>query len=415
MRIGIVVEYLHGRGGTQRQALELARMLGDLGHDVVVLTRVLDRKRCFPELLATLEVRSVHDVTAKAVEAASSSSRVLARRFAEKIGIHDVVAMRTMRASARELVALLEAAASEQPFDVLNAHDYGPAAWAVARCRGPVKVWQCNDPVFRWSKAPGLFGGATRAAAIAYDRRRSHGFDAITVLDHAVARVVERRFGMTPKVVRSGVDVRGFAALPPRREARERLELDDDAFVVLVLSLLHSKHRRAEDAIALAERLPASTRVLLAATVVDPGSAYTHFIEERLARSSAKDRVLWRREPLRGESELHDLYAAADVFYFPNERQTWGLSVIEACAAKLPVVVSDGAGAHEVIDDGKNGFVFRVGDIDQATEKVVALADPALRHRIGEAAQDLARTMSWQDYARAMLATFDDARSRRKV
>lgn len=292
MRIGIVVEYLHGRGGTQRQAIELARVLGQLGHDVVLLTRVLDRARCFPELLAGLDVRAVHELTAKSPPSTGRFARPLARQLAVKLGVHDAVAMRTMRTSTRELGSLLDSVSRERPFDLLNAHDYGPAAWAVVSVHGPGKVWQCNDPVFRWSTAPGLFGGATRRAAIAYDARRSRGFDAITVLDHAVARVVEQRFGLIPRVVRSGVDVQGFASLPPRDQARARLSLPSDAFVVLVLSLLHSKHRRVEDAIALAERLPATARVLLAATVVDPESDYTRFIEQRVAQSSAKDRLV---------------------------------------------------------------------------------------------------------------------------
>jgi glycosyltransferase involved in cell wall biosynthesis len=49
------------------------------------------------------------------------------------------------------------------------------------------------------------------------------------------------------------------------------------------------------------------------------------------------------------EAELRDCYAAADVYVFPNERQTWGLAPLEALAARTPVVLSSGAGVHDVL------------------------------------------------------------------
>ena len=45
--------------------------------------------------------------------------------------------------------------------------------------------------------------------------------------------------------------------------------------------------------------------------------------------------------------ELHD----DDAYVFPNERQTWGLAPLEALAGGTPVVLSTGAGVHEVLQD----------------------------------------------------------------
>ncbi len=411
MRIGVVVEYLHGRGGTQRQALELARALKDAGEDVVVLTRVLDRARCFPELLEGLEVRAVREQREVPAAVQSSDLRALARLTTQRLGVHDVVALRAMRQATRELAELITAVNAEQPFDVLNAHDYGPAAWAVAAAPRHIgKVWQCNDPVFRWGKPDGPLGAVTRSMAIAYDRRKSAGFDVITVLDTRVARVVAERFGMEPRVVRSGVNAEAFARLPPRDAARARLGVPRDAFVVLALTLLNSPHRRAEDGIALIEELPTNMRLLFAATVTDESSAYTRTVTERVAHSPAAARIHWRSKALAGEDELRALFAAADVFLFPNVQQTWGLAVLEACMAGLPVVVSDGAGASEVLDHGETGFVYPAGDLTQARAHIERLEqDPELRTAVARAGRELARTLSWKRYAEEMLKAFADA------
>ena len=50
----------------------------------------------------------------------------------------------------------------------------------------------------------------------------------------------------------------------------------------------------------------------------------------------------------------------------------------------LPLLASDIAGAREVVDDGKIGFLFPVGDITAIADLIVKVAtDPDLRHRIG--------------------------------
>ncbi len=50
------------------------------------------------------------------------------------------------------------------------------------------------------------------------------------------------------------------------------------------------------------------------------------------------------------EAVLRDAYAAADVFAFPNDsRQSWGLAPLEALAAGTPVIITTGAGVHEVL------------------------------------------------------------------
>ncbi len=54
------------------------------------------------------------------------------------------------------------------------------------------------------------------------------------------------------------------------------------------------------------------------------------------------------------------LYAAADVFVSPadNLQETFGLVLIEAMAAGLPVVASDFSGYRDLVDDGVNGFLL---------------------------------------------------------
>jgi glycosyltransferase involved in cell wall biosynthesis len=59
-----------------------------------------------------------------------------------------------------------------------------------------------------------------------------------------------------------------------------------------------------------------------------------------------------------------------DLFLQPSDFEGFGLTVAEACAAKLPVLVSDVDGPLEVIDGGRLGMVFKHGDADDLADKL---------------------------------------------
>ena len=59
-----------------------------------------------------------------------------------------------------------------------------------------------------------------------------------------------------------------------------------------------------------------------------------------------------------------------DLFVQPSRREGFGLTVAEACAAKVPVLVSDIEGPLEIIDNGKLGMTFRCGIVDDLADKL---------------------------------------------
>jgi UDP-glucose:(heptosyl)LPS alpha-1,3-glucosyltransferase len=57
-------------------------------------------------------------------------------------------------------------------------------------------------------------------------------------------------------------------------------------------------------------------------------------------------------------AEVNRWFGMADVFALPTVYEAWGMVVIEALAAGLPVLTSRLAGASEAISDGKNGVLL---------------------------------------------------------
>jgi len=77
--------------------------------------------------------------------------------------------------------------------------------------------------------------------------------------------------------------------------------------------------------------------------------------------------------PKVGDWEIRDFYSACDAFVFPNEQQTWGLAVLEAMACGCPVLVSQGAGVHEVLQDGFTASLFPPRNPDILADKIEAI------------------------------------------
>jgi len=96
-------------------------------------------------------------------------------------------------------------------------------------------------------------------------------------------------------------------------------------------------------------------------------------IEALIARYGLGDRVL-----LRGNLPTSALYADLqryDAFVMASRTEGFGLSVAEAMAAKLPVVVPAIEGPRELVREGRYGHLFASGDPEACAAALRALLD----------------------------------------
>jgi glycosyltransferase involved in cell wall biosynthesis len=111
---------------------------------------------------------------------------------------------------------------------------------------------------------------------------------------------------------------------------------------------------------------------------------------------------------LRGE-ELWSAYASADIFVFPSALESFGLVLIEAMAAGLPVVTSRVGGVEDMVTPGVNGYVFNVGDMRGMVDGVRAvMSEPSKRRVMGRNARMFAETQSWPVMMDELVTCYDD-------
>ncbi|MDD2605036.1 MAG: glycosyltransferase family 4 protein [Desulfobacteraceae bacterium] len=92
-------------------------------------------------------------------------------------------------------------------------------------------------------------------------------------------------------------------------------------------------------------------------------------------------------------ADIRAFYAVADIVVLPSVSEAFGMTILEAMACGLCVVVTQNSGVSALIQHGKNGFVLT--HPSQMGETLSELAHSDLRHHIGSKARDTAEQYTW--------------------
>jgi glycosyltransferase involved in cell wall biosynthesis len=91
-------------------------------------------------------------------------------------------------------------------------------------------------------------------------------------------------------------------------------------------------------------------------------------------------------------ADVARLLPTFDLFVSPSRSEPFGLAIVEAMAAGLPVIATTSEGAREIIDDSQTGRLVPVGDLEALANAIVELlSDPPERERLSENARRAVR------------------------
>jgi glycosyltransferase involved in cell wall biosynthesis len=260
--------------------------------------------------------------------------------------------------------------------------------------------------------APGLSPDEEERLA-ALERRALAAADAALVPSDFSARLLAKRYGMVPHVVRPGV-VRAPAA-------RGSLADGGAPHVMCLAAVLPGKGQLRLVRALAALRHRAWTLTLAGYDAADPG--YTRTVREAAAELGIAERVRMPGE-LRGEA-LEDQWAVTDLTVLASDPETYGLAVVESLARGVPAIVADGTGAVEALGLSLEGGFGTAGAAveppsssaaDQAatdplTRELAAwLDDSGVRARWRAAAMAARPFLpGWEATAKAVLAALSPA------
>ncbi len=220
--------------------------------------------------------------------------------------------------------------------------------------------------------------------------------------DAVVAQLIaERAPRARVHLVRNGVDLARFENATPRAATRAAIGSARDAVVVVCVANLipYKGHADLIDALVAARDRP-NWELWCVGRDDGIGAA----LQARAAAAGIADRVRF----LGARSDVPDLLAAADAFVLASHEEGSPNAVLEAMAARLPVVATNVGGIPEAVDDGKTGLLVEARDpASLATALSRLMGDSTLCEEMGRAGRArVERSFSLDACVRAYAALY---------
>ncbi len=258
----------------------------------------------------------------------------------------------------------------------------------------------------------------TTQALVDCQRRAILDPDRILVVSDHWRRLLKEEYDVAATVVHNGVDTSRFPPIPAARRAAVRAGIGaDDRFLFLAVGGIEPR----KGSVYLLEALGRLKARLEARGEPGPVLAV-------VGGHSFQDYAAYRNVALAG---LHDLglelgsdvvmlgtvsdealaawYRAADALAFPSLKEGWGLVVLEALSADLPVVATDIEVFQEYLSAGADALLVPPADAGALAEAMEALmVDGELRARLQVGGRRVVRRFTWPESARRHLGIYTE-------
>ena len=254
---------------------------------------------------------------------------------------------------------------------------------------------------FEWGKALGWWIGSRRVMTDA---------SAILCVGYPESVLTQERLPDNRVIyLPNGADTRRFAT-GDGPGFRAKYGIPQDARVVLTLARIDSQKNQHLPARLLPElrAIDPNTHLLFVGNVTNP--AYHEKLVSLVEAAGSQDHVTIIPGIPSDSSELVDAYHAADVFLLPSIHEPFGIVILEAWSAGLPVIASRIGGIPHFVEDGRDGLLF---DTEEDATLLGAyrslVEDSALLSRLGAAGQQKARTeYDWDVIAQKLVKIYED-------
>jgi UDP-glucose:(heptosyl)LPS alpha-1,3-glucosyltransferase len=290
----------------------------------------------------------------------------------------------------------------EMGFDLIHAHERIFAADIISLHSIPHRLWVRD---IRQKRFPSLFDRATiaveRAMVLNHDKTLFLPVSSIardqfiTEYPRVIGRV---------EVLHPGVDMSGFERLD-RSQCRTNIRrqfglLETDTVLLFVGMNFELKGLdQVISALGKIKAIPHDRPLKL--LVVGKG-------DQNKYRKMAQNRGLGDDIRFAGirKEKMEEVYLAADFYAMLSSFDTFGMTVLEAMAASLPVIVSPHVGAKDLVQEGVNGFIVAREDIDAVSGRMLLLLDREKRMAMGINAQRVAQDHQWDIMAHNVMELY---------
>ena len=98
--------------------------------------------------------------------------------------------------------------------------------------------------------------------------------------------------------------------------------------------------------------------------------------------------------------DKYSWYESVDVCVFPSRYDSGPVVLPEAMACGKPIIASNVGGISFMVENGKNGLLFKSENVEDLADKIVTvLKDEKLREKMGDAGREKVKEFTWERIA----------------
>ena len=251
-----------------------------------------------------------------------------------------------------------------------------------------------------WGKAIGFAMGSRKVVPDA---------DVIICVGQPEQQAAQERFPEKKVVyLPNGVDPARFADGKGER-FRDKYAIPSHATMILTVARIDPQKNQLL-AVELLKKLRADTpdvHLVLIGPVTD--EPYLEKLKQAAAQAGVADALCIVPGLAAGDPLLVDAYHAADVFLLPSMHEPFGIVILEAWAAGLPVLASRVGGVPFFVEDGVDGFLFEPGDAADSARAYHALMGSDAQASAERGREKVVREYTWDAISERLLALYREA------
>ena len=197
------------------------------------------------------------------------------------------------------------------------------------------------------------------------------------------------------EVIPNGIDLRKFENLD-RQRSREKLGIKDE-FLIMTVGRLEKV--KGIEYLIQAVNIPNSKFQIPNSKLLIIGDGSERENLENLAKKlNLKERIKFLGEIPNEKIPTH--LAAADCFVLPSVKEGFGIVLLEAMAAGIPIIATKVGGVPDLIEHGKTGILVESRSPQKITEAIYRIySNPELPKNLTKNARNNLEKYNWQNIA----------------
>ena len=363
------VRYPPAPGGAETVVKAYSEGLRDIGHDVEVVTTDLYTETPFVKKKMPSVVNGINVTRHKAYTVSGEAHYVLAPGMVQSF--------------------------LSKNADVIHTHSYGyfqnHAGWIRERFQSTPWV---ITPHFHpsWS----MWGGSKRKTLREfYDTVIGKGTleaaDLITCVSKHERDMLVSEIGLKEdniKIIYNGINWADWSSVPNKEVFRKQYPTISEKFVLFAGRLATNKG--LSDLIS-AMQLIDKKSVDLVITGADMG------LGKHLEKEASDKGVTMHRLGHIDDETYRSVLSAAEMLVLPSEYEAFGIVLLEAAAAKTPVIGTNVGGIPEAMSPGNNGLIVEYNDVNNLAKSIaILLEDEKMSREMGKSGREWAKKFSWE-------------------